>query len=31
MVSEGIPSVMAKARIAGIEPFNLYTEFLEGL
>ena len=31
MVSEGISSDMARARIAGIEPFNLYTEYLGSL
>lgn len=31
MISEGISSDMAKARIAGIEPFNLYSEYLEDL
>lgn len=31
MISEGIPANMAKARIAGIEPFNLYPDYLEDL
>ncbi|MBO8093648.1 MAG: ATP-binding protein [Prosthecochloris sp.] len=31
MVTDGISSDLAKARIAGIEPFNLYTEYLERL
>lgn len=31
LVAEGVPADMAKARIAGIEPFNLYSEYLEDL
>ena len=31
MISEGVEPEQAKARIANIEPFNFYLEFLEQL